>query len=294
VAGAAGVSSLADTQWRLVEFQSMDDSVGTKRTADPTTYTMRLNGDGTVALRLTCNTANGTWSAEPGLHDSSSGRFEFGPLADTSGLCLSPDLDEQVLSQAQYVRSYLLKDGRLYLSLMADGGIFVWEPHAEELFQTKPDPDLESAILQASPSYTREVVELDGGVGKGRYVYGRVDLNGDGRDEVFVYLLGSIFCGTGGCNLQLFTKGPNGYVLVNDFPISRLPVIVSASRTEGWNDLWRLESGGGVKASYVRHGFDGKQYTERERVPADKVPQGKSYLAGDLTFDKGVPLEPRK
>jgi hypothetical protein len=28
-------------------------------------------------------------------------------------------------------------------------------------------------------------------------------------------------------------------------------------------------------------------------MPADKVPEGKSYLAGELTFDKGISLEPR-
>ena len=40
-------------------------------------------------------------------------------------------MDELVTSQASYIRGYLLKDGRLYLSLMADGGIFVWEKHTE-------------------------------------------------------------------------------------------------------------------------------------------------------------------
>jgi para-nitrobenzyl esterase len=29
-----------------------------------------------------------------------------------------------------YVRSYRLKNGRLYLSLMADGGIYEWRPAA--------------------------------------------------------------------------------------------------------------------------------------------------------------------
>ena len=43
---------LAGTAWRLVEFQSMDDAVGTVRPDDPSRYTMRLKGDGTVALRL--------------------------------------------------------------------------------------------------------------------------------------------------------------------------------------------------------------------------------------------------
>jgi len=287
---AAG--SLADTRWRLVEIQSMDDATGTKRPGDPSQYTMLLGGDGAVEMRLNCNSAKGTWSAEAGP-DSSSGRFQFGPLAATHALCPPPSLDEQISGQAQYVRSYLLKDGRLHLSLMADGGIFVWEPLGEEAFQTKPDPDLETAILRASPSYTRAVVDLEGGTGRGRYVYTRVDLNGDGQDEVLVYLLGSFSCGTGGCTLLLFAQGPNGYSLVNDFPLSRVPVIVSAARNGGWNDLWRLESGGGAPASYVRHTFDGKQYAERERVPADKVPEGKSYLVGGITFDKGVPLEPR-
>jgi heat shock protein HslJ len=286
---------LTDTQWRLVEIQSMDDAVGTTRPDDPARYTMRLNGDGTVAMRLNCNSAKGSWSAEAGP-DPSSGHFTFGPLASTKALCPPPSLDEQILSQAQYVRSYLLKDGRLYLTLMADGGIYAWEPldgKPEVPFETKPDPELEAAILRAEPNYTREAVDIAGGVGKGRYVHGRVDLNGDGRDEVLVYLLGSIFCGTGGCDLLLFTKGQSGYSLINKFPISRLPVIVSAEKNKGWHDLIRPESGGGAKASFVRHAFDGKRYVKRERMAADKPPEGRSYLAGELTFDKGIPLEPR-
>ncbi len=292
-ASTASPSPLAGTEWRLVEIQSMDDAIGTSRPDDPARYTMRLNGDGTVAMRLDCNSAKGTWSAEAGP-DRFSGRFEFGPLAATRALCPPPRLDERIGKEAQFVRSYLMKDGRLYLSLLADGGIQVWEPHAEEPFQTQPDPSLEAAILRESPSYTRAVVDVEGSTGRGRYVYGQVDLNGDGRDEVFVYLLGSFFCGTGGCNLLLFTDARSGYSLVNEFSISRLPVIVTAERTNGWNDLIRLESGGGAKASYVRHSFDGKRYVERERMPADESPEGKSYLAGELTFEKGIPLEPGK
>jgi heat shock protein HslJ len=124
---AAAGTPLAGTAWRLVEIQSMDDAIGTTRVADPALYTMRLNPDGSVAFRLNCNSASGTWTAESGP-EPSSGRFEFGPLAATMALCPPPSVDEQVSKQAPYFRSYLLKDGRLYLSLMADGGIFVWEP----------------------------------------------------------------------------------------------------------------------------------------------------------------------
>lgn len=118
---------LAETEWRLVEFQSMDDATGTVRPDDASLYTMRLNSDGTVNMRLNCNRANGSWSIEPAA-DADSGRFTFGLLAMTRALCPPPSMDESIAAQSQYIRSYLLKDGRLYLSLMADGGIYVWEP----------------------------------------------------------------------------------------------------------------------------------------------------------------------
>ena len=118
---------LAGTDWRLVEFQSMSDEIGTVRPEDPTAFTMRLDADGTVSMKLDCNNATGTWSAEPGT-DSTSGSFGFGPLAMTRALCAPPNLDERIARDAEYVRSYLISDGRLHLSLMADGGIYSWEP----------------------------------------------------------------------------------------------------------------------------------------------------------------------
>nr|MCU0256121.1 META domain-containing protein [Vicinamibacterales bacterium] len=285
-------AALASTDWRLVEFQSMDDAQGTVRPRDPSLYTMRLNGDGTLAMRLDCNRATGNWSADAGP-DGSSGRFEFGLIAATSARCPPPNLDERVTGQAQYVRSYLLRDGRLHLSLMADGGIFVWEPLLDIPFEATPDKAIEAAILRASPTYTRAVVDLEGGTGRGRYVHGRADLNGDGRDEVFVYLLGSFFCGSGGCTLLLLSADDQGgYALVDEFPISRLPLIVAPARSNGWHDLIRPESGGGARASYVRHVFDGSHYVEHERLPADEAPEGTRYLAGELTFERGVALEP--
>ena len=292
VAGAAAEASrLAGTRWRLVEIQSMDDAQGTTKAEDPSLYTMWLKDDGTVAMRLNCNRAMGTWKAEPSS-DPANGRFEFGPLAGTRALCPPPSLDERVTAQAQYVRGFLLKDGRLHLSLMADGGILVWEPDTDVPFETIADEELEAAIRKASPSYTKNVVEAAGATGRGRYVYSRIDLNGDGRDETFVYLLGPSFCGTGGCNLLLFTRGADGYALVNEFPISRTPVVVAPTKTEGWSDVFKLESGGGAKPSYAKYVFDGKQYVERERMPAVNAPEGVAVLAGEPAFDMGIRLEP--
>lgn len=122
---------LAGTTWRLVEIQSMDDAVGTVYPDDPSIYTMQLNSDSTVTMQLNCNRANGTWTITPS-DDGESGGFEFGPLATTRALCPPPSLDERIARDAEYVRSYLIKDERLYMSLMADGGIYVWEPDSAD------------------------------------------------------------------------------------------------------------------------------------------------------------------
>lgn len=130
---------LVETTWRLIEFQSMDDSIGTLRPEDPSLYIMRLNIDGTVTMRLNCNHAGGTWFAEPG-GNGASGRFQFSKFMGTRAVCPPPSLDERILRHAEFIRSYLLKNGRLYLSLMADGGIFAWEPNTDEPTTAKKIP----------------------------------------------------------------------------------------------------------------------------------------------------------
>ncbi|MBI4893604.1 MAG: META domain-containing protein [Acidobacteria bacterium] len=280
---AEPVKGLAGTKWRLVEIQSMDDAAGVKKPAPGTDYVMSLNADGSVVMKLNCNTARGKWTAKAGA-DGMSGEFRLGPLATTRMMCPGPSLDGAVAGQAEHVRSFLLKDGRLSLSLMADGGIQVWAPEAGR------DEHLEAAVLKAAPSYTKAAA----GETVARYAASRVDLNGDGKEEVFVYLMGPFFCGTGGCELMLFRDGPGGYELVEEFSITRTPVIVSQKKTHGWSDVWRAESGGGAKASFVRHSFDGKKYVARERVAGSRAPAGKQALTNETTFEKGTPLPPQR
>jgi heat shock protein HslJ len=120
--------ALAGTSWQLVSFQSMDDSQGTTAVDDSGKYTLTFSEDGKAALRLDCNRGIGSWESTPSA-DGSSGTLKFGPLAVTRALCPPPSLGEKLARDLDYVRSYLLKDGRLYLSLMADAGIYEW--HAE-------------------------------------------------------------------------------------------------------------------------------------------------------------------
>ena len=267
----------------------MDDAQGTVKPGDSSKYVMWLNADGTVSMQLNCNRATGTWTAEAAT-GGDSGSFGFGTLAVTRALCPPPSMDEQIAAQAEYIRSYLLRDGKLYLSLMADGGIFAWEPLAEETaFETEADAEIEAAILAATPDYNRELVEV---ASEGRYVYSRFDLNDDGQEEVFAYLLGPFFCGTGGCNLLLFERGNDGYKLVNSFPTTDTPVIIATETSNGWRDIWRLRSGGGMPANYIANRFDGDTYVDAEEIPAEKPPAGKPVLTGPLDFQQAVPLEP--
>ena len=198
---------LAGTGWRLVKFQSMDDAIGTVRPDDPSLYTMRLNSDGTVTMRLNCNRATGTWSAEPS-GSGASGRFEFGALAATSALCPPPSMDESIAAQAKFIRSYLLKDGKLYLSLMADGGIYAWEPDtgnssAGGVPAAREDDrprnwqvtGVSGALnLRAQPSTTARIVA--------RYALGTIlDNLGCQRAESRIW-----------CDVQQLGGGPRGYV----------------------------------------------------------------------------------
>ena len=123
----ARTAGLAGTKWRLVEFQSMDDAQGITRPEDPDGYTMELMADGRAAFRFDCNRgAGGYETATSG--DGEIGSLEFSAVATTKALCPPQSMGEKLARDVAYMRSYVWRDGRLFVSLMADGGIYVWEP----------------------------------------------------------------------------------------------------------------------------------------------------------------------
>jgi len=126
---APGRMPLAGTAWQLHGIQSMDDAQGTTRIAEPARFTLRFDAEGRVNLRLDCNRGTGTWRATPSR--AGAGSLTFGPIAATRAMCAPPHLDGRIARDLAFVRSYLLKDGKLFLSLMADGGIYEWAPVRE-------------------------------------------------------------------------------------------------------------------------------------------------------------------
>jgi para-nitrobenzyl esterase len=111
---------LPGTTWQLVRFQGGDGTVLVPD--DRAKYTVAFMSDGTVSVRFDCNRGRGGWSSPQ------KNALTFGPMALTRAMCPPGSLHDHMVRQWPYVRSYVLKDGRLYLSLMADGGTFEFEP----------------------------------------------------------------------------------------------------------------------------------------------------------------------
>jgi heat shock protein HslJ len=121
VAPAAG-APLTGTTWQLVRFQGGDDRILTP--SDRSHYTLAFEDGGRVAARVDCNRGRATWKA------GASGQVEMGPLLLTRAKCPDGSLHDQIVKQWPAIRSFVLKDGHLFLSLMADGGVYEFEPAA--------------------------------------------------------------------------------------------------------------------------------------------------------------------
>jgi para-nitrobenzyl esterase len=113
-------SDLGGTSWQLVKFQGGDDK--TLIPGDKTKYTITFNAEGSVNVRFDCNRGRGTWkSPEPN-------QLQFGSLALTRVKCPPESLYDRIAKDWALVQLYTIKDGHLFLSLMADGGIYEFEP----------------------------------------------------------------------------------------------------------------------------------------------------------------------
>ena len=113
------LAGIGDTSWRLVKFQGGDGGVLTPD--DKAKYTVAFTNSGDVTVRFDCNKGRGSWIL------NGPNQVRFGPLAITRTVCPPGSLHDHLVKQWSLIRSYTLKDGRLYLSLMADGGSYELE-----------------------------------------------------------------------------------------------------------------------------------------------------------------------
>ncbi len=141
---AAAPSDLPGSTWRLVRFQSSDGSVLTPETGG--VYTVAFGTDGRVSVVGGCNRGSGTWTSTP-----PSG-LSFGPLATTRAMCPPESMSARFLGDFQHMRSYVIVDGRLHVSLQADGGIYEFVPEEEVTESAPPSGAMAPVIFRCTDS----------------------------------------------------------------------------------------------------------------------------------------------
>lgn len=103
-----------------------------------------------------------------------------------------------------------------------------------------------------------------------KYALAWHDLNGDGADEAIVHLVTPYFCGTGGCNTLVLTSAGPMWRKVGEISVSRTPVSVLETRSNGWKDLTVAIGGGGGQSGNALLKFDGTAYPSNPTVaPAE-------------------------
>ena len=111
---------LEGTSWQLVEFQGGDGATLTPDDQHGMHDSIRCQRPGHRAHRLQPRARH--------VEVIRTDQIEFGPLALTRAMCPPGSLHDQIVRQWGYIRSCVLKDGHLFLALMADGGIYEFEP----------------------------------------------------------------------------------------------------------------------------------------------------------------------
>jgi hypothetical protein len=101
-----------------------------------------------------------------------------------------------------------------------------------------------------------------------RYSDALVDLDGDGKKEAIIYLVGRTLCGSGGCPTLVLVRTGDSWKILKYITITRPPIRVLSSTSHGWHDISVVVSGGGILDLYEAElRFDGKSYPGNPSVP---------------------------
>ena len=105
---------------------------------------------------------------------------------------------------------------------------------------------------------------------KDRFVAALTDLNGDGSPEGIVYLTSNVWCGTGGCTMLILEQNGDSWRLLTEVSITRPPIRVLRTKSNGWRNVGVWVQGGGIQPGYeAQLRFDGKTYpTNPSTAPA--------------------------
>jgi hypothetical protein len=143
-----------------------------------------------------------------------------------------------------------------------------------------------------APLLEELVGELPGPI---HYFAARVDLDDDQTPEWIEHVAGPSVCGTGGCDTLVFKESKHGLALVTRITVTRPPIIVADTETDGWRDLIVDVSGGGIlPGRRARLRYDGRTYPTNPTVaPAEPLTtneRGRAVIGPFESFEEGEKL----
>lgn len=113
------------------------------------------------------------------------------------------------------------------------------------------------------------------------YQFYTVDLNSDGKDEVFVKLNGSYFCGSGGCTILLLNAELHP---ITTFTVMRPPLFIENTKKNNWAILL-VKSEGEFKELTYNNGTYPSNPSILPKAPYD-APSGHAQIAFDDNYGK--------
>jgi hypothetical protein len=130
-------------------------------------------------------------------------------------------------------------------------------------------------VIQGSGQSLRDFLHsLDEGL-KDRFVAALADLNSDGTPEAIVHLTSSDWCGSGGCTTLVLARDSDSWKLLTKITITRPPIRMLTTKSNGWHSIGVWVQGGGVQPGYEAElRFDGKTYPTNPSNPPAKPSVG--------------------
>ena len=118
-----------------------------------------------------------------------------------------------------------------------------------------------------------------------KYLSAFVDLKDDGSHQVIVYFTSNDWCGSGGCTMLVLSPEGSSLKVITRTTITRPPIRVLASKSNGWHDISVWVQGGGIMLGYeAKLSFNGKRYPGNPSVyPATKIKgkvEGRLVISG--------------
>ncbi len=112
-----------------------------------------------------------------------------------------------------------------------------------------------------------------------RYARAFVDLNGDGKKEAIVFLMGRWWCGSGGCATLVLTPEAATWRVVAMVVTTDTPIRVLTARSKGWRNItvWTHDPGAPPYEAELQ--FDGTTYPLSPRIPVGKNARGKVVIS---------------